>query len=248
MAADTGTETDTDGGSSTGISTTVTPSTSGPGDDSTTGDPPETDSNSGTGTSTAGEESTSSGSTSTGCPVGTDGCACDGKDCDEGLQCNDDDICEPIPECSELEEESEPNDDEDNAPDGGSLNDSDPTFQEVEGVLDGETQQDWYNWHCDDTGFGQFEMNHEIESDVTLRVCMYLECDLGTGLDLTCPEDSSPDTSPDGRAGCCTTETELSIFDFDCNDPDDDDSGEVYVVVDTAPEDSCPAYTLGFHC
>jgi hypothetical protein len=244
-----GEDTDTDegsAGSTTGVSTTVSPSSTAPGEGSTSDDP-VTSGVEGTGTST-GPESTSSGTTSTGCPLGAQGCGCDDGDCDTGLECSEDDICEPIPACSELEEESEPNDDEDSAPDGGDLGDSNPTFQEVEGVLDGETQEDWYNWHCNDTPIGQFEMNHEIEAEEIVRVCMYLDCDNGNDPTLDCPEDSVADTSPGGRLGCCTTETELSVVDFSCNDDGDDDSAEVYVVVADAPEDSCLAYTLGFHC
>jgi len=188
----------------------------------------------------------SSSSTGPGCELGTLDCACDRRGgCEGVLECMDD-VCETPQNCPQ--ERSEPNNTEGEAPDLGEFNDSDPTFETVDGRLPaGSGDEDWFTYRCDDTSFGQIDMAYEIDTNVPVRVCQFFLCDDPDNPVVTCPENSETATSPDGLAGCCSEQTELVVTEIDCNSGNDD-TGRVFVRVDMPLQDMCVSYDLGVRC
>lgn len=208
----------------------------------------EADSSSSTG---AEETSSSSGfvsssSTGPGCELGTLDCACDGDACDEDLVCMDD-VCETPQNCPQ--ERSESNDVEADAQDLGEFNDFDPNFETADGRIPaGSGDEDWFTYQCDDNALGQVDMAYEITTNIPVRVCQFISCDVANNPTVTCPENSEAATSPDGFPGCCSEQTELVVEEIDCSPDDNDDSGRVFVRVDMPLQDMCVSYDLGVHC
>lgn len=156
------------------------------------------------------------------------------------------DVCETPQNCPQ--ERSEPNNTEGEAPDLGEFNDSNPTFETVDGRIPaGSGDEDWFTYRCDDTSIGQVDMAYEIDTNIPVRVCTFYVCDDPDNPTVTCPENSEAATSPDGLEGCCSDQTELVVTDLDCN-PGNDDTGRVFVRVDMPLQDMCVSYDLGVRC
>ncbi len=234
------------GGSSTGLATTSI--TASGGSTSTTD---AADSSSSTGadgsSSTSSPTGTSSSSTGPGCELGTLDCSCDDGACLDDLVCTADDVCDTPPNCPQ--ERSEPNNVEAEAPDLGDFDDFDPTFETVDGRLPSADDVDWFSYHCDDNAVGQVDMNYEIDTNIPVRVCQFIACDVANNPTVVCPDDAEPALSPDGLLpGCCSTQAELAVPDIDCSPDDNDDSGVIFVSVDMPLQDMCVSYDLGVHC
>lgn len=156
------------------------------------------------------------------------------------------DVCETPQNCPQ--ERSEPNNTEGEAPDLGEFNDSNPTFEVVDGRLPaGSDDEDWFTYRCDDTIIGQVDMAYEIDTNIPVRVCQFFLCDEPDNPTVTCPENSEAATSPDGHLGCCSEQADLVVEDIVCN-PDSDETGRVFVRVDMPLQDMCVSYDLGVRC
>jgi hypothetical protein len=241
--------TDAGSSSSTSEGSTTAPATSlgttAASSSSSTTDEAESSSSTGRADTSSSTSSASSSSTGPACELGTLDCACDGDACGDNLVCVDD-VCETPQNCPQ--ERSEPNDAETDAPDLGEFNDSNPTFETVDGRIPaGSGDQDWFTYRCDDTSIGQIDMAYEITTNIPVRVCQFYLCDEPDNPVVTCPENSEAATSPDGLAGCCSEQAELVVTEIDCNSGNDD-TGRVFVRVDMPLQDMCTSYDLGVRC
>lgn len=244
-----GTDAGSSSSSSSGDATTTAPVTASGTTEASTSSSTTDEADSSSSTAAEGTSSSSgfasSSSTGPGCELGTVDCACDRGACDGDLVCMDD-VCETPQNCPQ--ERSEPNDTEGEAPDLGEFNDSNPTFETVDGRLPaGSGDEDWFTYRCDDTNFGQIDMAYEIDTNIPVRVCQFFLCDEPENPVVTCPENSEAATSPDGLAGCCSEQADLVVTEIDCNSGNDD-TGRVFVRVDMPLQDMCVSYDLGVRC
>ena len=134
------------------------------------------------------------------------------------------------------------------AQDLGDFDDFNPNFEVVDGRLPVGGDEDWFSYHCDDFVLGQVDMNYEIDTNIPVRVCQFIACDVASDPVVVCPDGSSEETSPDGLPGCCSDLETLSIGEIDCSPDSGDDSGQIYVRVDMPAQDMCVSYDLGVHC
>ncbi|MGH1342049.1 MAG: hypothetical protein ACRBN8_10885 [Nannocystales bacterium] len=241
-----GTDVGSSSSSSSGDGSTTLPPTTASSSSSSTTDEADSSSSSGAASSSSSTGFASSSSTGPGCELGTLDCACDRRGGCEGDNVCVDDVCELPQNCPQ--ERSEPNNTEGDAPDLGEFNDSNPTFEVVDGRLPGGSgDEDWFTYRCDDTSFGQIDMAYEIDTNIPVRVCQFFLCDDPDNPVVTCPENSEAATSPDGLAGCCSEQTELVVTEIDCNSGNDD-TGRAFVRVDMPLQDMCVSYDLGVRC
>jgi hypothetical protein len=135
----------------------------------------------------------------------------------------------------------EPNDTESTAHDLGTIGDADGNGDMVSGVLAGVADVDWYKYTGQDNAGFVVDPTRTVTAGV--RICKFLQCTSGATT-FTCPSSTMPETSPDGRAGCCGS-TGFSIDDLDCTGTASDDA-VVYVRLDTQTN-ICKDYTYAYH-
>lgn len=209
--------------------TTVTPTTATDTDDTSTSS-----------TSTGGDDASSS--ESTGCPLGDNGCACDGDSCNSGLQCVDD-VCQPPAACDV--DLLEPNDEETAPTLLGEVGDNDDNGGSIFGTLDSPDDVDWYRYNGNDTVLGNVDPARFVKSDGGVRLCKFAECDSGIdNTEFECPAETEPATSPAGRPGCCAP-MGIALDDANCSGSLDDDM-QVYLRVDSGGQ-ACVDYELIYH-
>lgn len=214
---------DTSAGTSTSGAPDTTSSTTGDPDTSSTGDESSTTSTSST--STTSDETTSSESSSGG-----------------------DESTTGDPMCKQTETEP-------NAPVAMAL--SQPEIQcgqgkpggMIVGVLDGDQDIDWWKYHgdydspqCNNTNP---TMIYSLNADNTARLCVFADCDAGSGTATVMCSVGQTVTDPDvpGGFGCCG----MGNFQFEFNcDGGDDESAEVYMRLDGAKADTCVHYTVTY--
>lgn len=136
---------------------------------------------------------------------------------------------------------AEPNESESSAYDLGGISDSDDAGSSRTATLADLEDVDWYKFKGDDTTFNTVDPTREITTQGSLRLCKYVQCD-GGNAEVSCPGGTTPETSPDGRSGCCGT----SGFDIGLECPGVDDNAWVYIRVDQ-PVPVCLEYTLAWH-
>lgn len=178
----------------------------------------------------------------TGCPVGDEGCACNGDgECNGSLVCLGD-ICGEAGECGVDLFES--NNTEENAADLGDIGDADDDGGTLTAVLDGPEDVDWFFYDGSDDIVSSVDPTRTLTTVGGLRLCKYAECVNGLlETEVTCPEGTAMATSPDNRPGCCGDdgfEVELN-----CQGVVSDDA-RVYLRVDQAQQE-CVQYTLDYH-
>ncbi len=226
-------------------------------EDSSSGTPASTTaisaSDSATTAVTAGaSSSSSSGSTSTtdaqssgessGCPIATLGCSCDGETCSDGLVCVDG-LCEPPSACDV--DLLEPNDEEAMPTLLGEISDDDDDGGSIFGTLDGPDDVDWYRYTGDDDILSNVDPARFVKATGGLRLCKFAECEGGIAdTDFECPAETEAATSPLGRPGCCAP-AGIVLGDANCTGVLEDNM-QVFMRVDQA-EDACTAYELIYH-
>lgn len=233
---------------------TASDATTTTGDASTTtGEPlPTTSDGTTSGTSTTsvdpttGDPSTddtgSSDDTGPICEPGQPNCVCDDDFCVDGYVC-DTGICIPVLNECDGDVES-PGESEDTPIELGDITDDDDEFLDEMGILSGATDVDWFHYHGADT-FG-----YVAEPTVTLvsgtqRTCQFLVCEAGVALTtVECPAGTDFAISPKLKPGCCGAAS-FVIKDFGC--PGNDDSLDIWLRVDKAPEDACYDYNVRLH-
>lgn len=224
-------------GSATSGSTTSGSTTS-----PTSGETTETS----TTTATDGPGSSSEGltaATDTGdCPFGTEGCLCDvGPQCDDGLDCNDEGICVAPPACRPID--LDPHDDEASATALDPLGCDESMDLGLAGTIEGP-QSDWYTFFGNDAFGCPEQPGATLTADEPLEVCVFIECENGGALEpLECGGDSTEATSPDGRVGCCGTDSAF-VGDYDCTGFGGKDV-DAYVSV-SSDEMVCADYELSY--
>ena len=126
----------------------------------------------------------------------------------------------------------------------GNLTDCPKSLAMIQGVLGTADDTDWFTYHGSDEFGCPVDPGISITSSASLSMCIYFECDSGAG-SFTCPQGSAINVSPDGKTGCCTSNSDLSIDDLDC--PGTDDSATVWARFHESTQD-CNEYsaTLNF--
>lgn len=200
----------------------------------------------GTGSTTSSVDGTSTtdapGDTSTGeCPVGTEGCPCDGGVCDGDLLCLGD-VCQAAQCDGDL---FEPNDDEADATDLGMINDNDGDGGIVSGSLHHAGDVDWYRYQGDDDITGNVDPARNVVSSAGLRLCKFIECDNGLAeTEFECPAGTQYALSTMARPGCCASDG-IALADLNCTGVLEDNA-MVYLRVDM-PEEECVTYSVAYH-
>jgi hypothetical protein len=141
----------------------------------------------------------------------------------------------------------EPNDSEATAVDLGTIDDNDASAGTVDGVLaDGD--EDWFKFIGTDTPVLYFvdpSRALTLPGNETVRRCIFVEgCTDPMDLTVTCPNNTSVSTSPDGRTGCCGT------IDFEIDPSCGLIAGAnltVYIRLDQPPAQACVPYTMTYH-
>lgn len=219
--------------SSTTTEMTSGSSTTDPGSSSTT-DPSTTGSS-----SSSGDPLTGSSTTDV-CIPGEVDCECDAGECDEGLNCAEDICVDPLGCKAQVDEE--PNDDEDSAVSLPEL--SCDMVVETSGTVD-LSDEDWYAYHGVDDGNCPSNTIAIMNTDPTLEVCMFFECDGAAPENVACAPGSQDAVSPDGREGCCGNGN-VEFSTMACLGAAPSDSGTVYIQVRGPDEPACVAYDLGY--
>lgn len=167
---------------------------------------------------------------------------------DEGGDPGDDEGDDPGPQC----DDPQPGyNSEDHAVELGTIDDCDGDGANVEGKLP-SGDADWYRYVGNDSWGCAVDASRSLVADDDVRLCKYLDPETdpsSDGLeceDLTfdCPEGTTPDTSPEGRDGCCSND---GAFELEPNCKGTDDSVAVYIRVDSPNKTSCISYALDYH-
>jgi len=137
----------------------------------------------------------------------------------------------------------EPNEDEMSAVDlGEQACDADP--QTFMGVLDGDTDVDWYTYHgawIDQCGMIDPTAMQTVTASDAVRVCVFADCD-NSNAAFMCGQ-AMMAQSPNGVAGCCAMGSVSYVVNCQMNP---NESAQIYVRLDQAPADSCVDYTVEY--
>jgi len=192
--------------------------------------------------SSGSSDSTDTSGETSGCPVMTLGCGCDGETCSDGLVCVDG-LCEPPSACDT--DLLEPNDEEAMPTLLGEISDDDDDGGSIFGTLDGPDDVDWYRYTGDDDILSNVDPARFVKATGGLRLCKFAECEGGIeDTDFECPAETEAATSPLGRPGCCAP-AGVVLGDANCTGVLEDNM-QVFMRVDQA-EDACTAYELIYH-
>lgn len=194
---------------------------SGAGTSATTSNGSTTSSSSTTSNSTS---STSTSSTSTSSTTSTTASTGTG-----GLMCNDTGV--------------EPNESESTAVDLGTISDADGDGDTFAGLLEGQSDKDWYKYKGTDNFGSVVDATRTVSSSDVIRICKFAQCVSGT-TEVTCPSSATDATSPDGRPGCCSDHG-FTFGDLNCTGTSSDDA-EIYIRLDTQVHD-CVTYSVDYH-
>lgn len=129
------------------------------------------------------------------------------------------------------------------------IDDCDGSGDLVEGVLAGANDVDWFYYTGDDSSFCVVDPSRALtQSEDGLRLCKFVRCtDSSATTEFSCPSGTTPETSPEGRDGCCGSSA-FDIGDLNCTGSLDE-SAEVYIRIDQpdATSATCNGYTLTYH-
>jgi hypothetical protein len=138
----------------------------------------------------------------------------------------------------------EPNESESDAVSLGEMGDGDDA-KELEGLLDGHGDRDWYLFVGRDTATAWMGPGLEISGGtVPVRACFFASCLNGLGkTELECKDGSTAMTSAAGLPGCCS----YARFEVDlnCTSTISDDAA-IYILVYTDMENVCEPYTISY--
>lgn len=105
---------------------------------------------------------------------------------------------------------NEPNDSEAAAKGLPDATDCDDTGGTIDGILDGQQDQDWFTVHFTDKSLCQVDRSLTVNTTIGMKICMYFKADSGTKVP-DCSGGSAAATSPAGYAGCCTQGKALQL-------------------------------------
>jgi hypothetical protein len=173
-------------------------------------------------------------------------CKSNGNYCDSGAKC----VACPTPnlQCADYGV-GEPNNDEGKAYPIGYVGDVDSQGFTVCGVLSGAGDVDWYQYDGSD-GFGVVDPTQGVTSVLGTELCTYAKCKSGT-VKFTCPDDTTPATSPSGLPGCCaatsSTNQGFQLLGSTCLGTVQSDSMSILMSVGRVAGSLCTPYQLEFH-
>lgn len=151
-----------------------------------------------------------------------------------------------IPVCNP-QDDLEPNDGEDVAYMLNNIDDMDGSGSLVDSILAGAEDVDWLAYMGKDVALAFVDPAGMLETDMELRLCLFVECLIGFTAMPTCT-DSIYEESPEGRVGCCNTGQDAFVsIDLTCTQGDGDDSALVLMRVDRGSTDVCVPYDLEYH-
>lgn len=118
--------------------------------------------------------------------------------------------------------------------------------QTFTGVLDDNTDVDWFVYHgvYNDCGIiaGDPEATQVLTAGATIRMCVFAECDQGP-VEFECEDGATMSLSPEGRPGCCNQGD--VHFTLDCTDGGDE-SARIYIRLDQGPAGACVDYAVEY--
>lgn len=135
---------------------------------------------------------------------------------------------------------AEQNETESTAFDLGGIDDCDGSGSEHQGTL-AAGDVDWFKYQGDDTFGCVVDPTREVTSMGSFRFCKFAQCERGNP-GVTCPSGTTPESSPDGRPGCCGSDG----FDLALDCSGSDDNASIYMRLDQ-PQPACSTYTLEWH-
>jgi hypothetical protein len=140
---------------------------------------------------------------------------------------------------------TEPNETEAKATFLDNITDCDGSGGQVDGVLSGPNDVDWYRHKASDTLGCSVDPTRSISAVGSIRLCKFFEC-LSDAPSFSCPQGTVAATSPDGRPGCCGLEG-FSV-DFCCGScAFGSDDAQVYIRIDNPDQVACLPYQLAYH-
>jgi len=218
--------------------------------DSTTG---ETDSGSGDPTFATTEPTTATATNPTGdTDTGETGDVCDGVGCacDFNEDCAGTLIC-PEGTCGEpaacADDPNEPNNGEIQATLLDPITDDDGQGSMISGELEAATDIDWFRYEGSDTTFSIVSPYAQVNVN-SLELCMYAECLNGLeNTDVSCNKGTTQQPSPNGRPGCCGTNTGGFELNLSCGGTFTDDSALIFISVAGSEPGVCQEYTVSYH-
>jgi len=173
------------------------------------------------------------------------GCPCMfNEECAGALICPEGTCVEPG-ECGD--DPNEPNNGEIQAADLGAITDDDDQGSMIAGELEAANDIDWFVYEGSDTTFAVVGPYVQVNVNA-LEVCMYAECLNGLeNTDVTCNKGTTQQPSPNGRPGCCGTDTGGFDINLSCGGALSDDSALIYMSVTGSEPGVCQEYTLSYH-
>lgn len=173
------------------------------------------------------------------------GCPCMfNEDCAGELMCPDG-TCESVAECGD--DRNEPNNGEIQAALLGSITDDDDDGSMVAGELEAPTDIDWFRYEGDDTALAIVGPYAQVNVN-DLELCIHAECVNGLeNTEVSCNEGTTLQPSPNGRPGCCGTNTGGFDISLSCGGTFSDDSALIYMSVTGSEPGVCQEYTLTYN-
>ena len=110
------------------------------------------------------------------------------------------------------------------------------------GVLAGATDSDWFTYHGE--CFQQPEVLHELDAAGDVRLCVFIDCDMGTP-EFECTDGAQMNVSPGGLIGCCGG----AGISFDLNCAGGGENAKVLVRLDQlgmGEAEACIDYTVEY--
>ena len=173
------------------------------------------------------------------------GCACQfNEDCAGDLICPNG-TCEEPAQCGD--DPYEPNNGEVQAFLLDPITDDDDQGSMVSAELEAATDIDWFRYEGTDTTFSIVNPYAQVNINA-LELCLYAECLNGLeNTDVSCNEGTTQQPSPNGRPGCCGTNTGGFEINLSCGGTLSDDSALMYMSVTGSEPGVCQEYTVTYH-
>ena len=173
------------------------------------------------------------------------GCPCQfNEDCAGDLICPEG-TCEEAATCGD--DPNEPNNGEMQAAFLDPITDDDDQGTMVQGELQSANDIDWFRYEGTDTSFAIVGPYAQVNVNA-LELCIHAECLNGLeNTDVTCNEGTTLQPSPNGRPGCCGTDTGGFEISLSCGGTLSDDSALIYMSVSGSEPGVCQEYTLTYH-
>ncbi|MBW2453903.1 MAG: hypothetical protein JRI68_05315 [Deltaproteobacteria bacterium] len=127
------------------------------------------------------------------------------------------------------------------------ISDNDGDGDTISGTIAGGADIDWFYYEGNDKPIYVVNPTRGLSSDFSgLRLCVFFQCLNGDTL-FTCPQSTTPATSPHNREGCCGT-AGFEVEDLDCTGTWDEHA-YVYIRVDdpNGATDTCADYVVSYH-